>query len=187
VILIVLALLCLLTVPLTGGDLTRLADLPLRWLWAAPAALALQVVMVELSTTVDKTALALLHIGTYVLVALFLWANRRIPGVRVIGIGMLANALAIVINGGVMPASITAQHLAGLTTGPGFHNSAALAHPRLLFLGDIIPVPGPLPNVLSVGDCAIFAGLLLLVHRAARTRLGSPRLRADAPLPARSE
>jgi hypothetical protein len=57
-----------------------------------------------------------------------------------------------------MPASRTAQHLAGLTEAGGFQNSAAVAHPSLLWLGDIIPVPGPSPNVMSVGDCIIFFG-----------------------------
>ena len=38
-----------------------------------------------------------------------------------------------------------------------------------MWLGDLIPVPGPLPNVLSIGDCIIFAGMLVLLHRACHT------------------
>ena len=34
-----LAALCLISVPLTGGKLSRLAKLQLRWLWTAPLAL----------------------------------------------------------------------------------------------------------------------------------------------------
>ena len=38
-ILIALALLCVLSVPLAGGRLSRIGELNLRWLWIAPAAL----------------------------------------------------------------------------------------------------------------------------------------------------
>ena len=170
-ILILLAALCVITVPLTGGSLGRLADLHLRWLWMAPLALALQVVIVTIAPGGNATLHALVHIGTYVLIGLFLWRNRHVPGARVIGVGTLANMTAIIANRGVMPASVTAQRLAGLSeSGGGFHNSASLLHPHLLWLGDIIPVPGPLPNVLSPGDCIIFAGMLILLHRAARRR-----------------
>jgi hypothetical protein len=89
--------------------------------------------------------------------------------------GAAANALAITINAGVMPASRTAQRLAGLAeSGHVFHNSAALAHPQLLWLGDIIPVPGPLPNVLSPGDCLIYLGTLILLHRICGRRVPRP-------------
>lgn len=167
-ILILLAALCALTVPLAGGHLGRLAELRLRWLWTAPAALALQVLIVTIAPGGNRTLHAVVHVATYALAGTFLWVNRKIVGARVIGAGALANTVAILANGGVMPASLRAQRLAGLTEGAGFHNSAVSAHPHLLWLGDIIPIPGPLPNVLSVGDCIIFAGLLVLLHRTCR-------------------
>lgn len=165
-ILIVLAVLCVLTVPLTGGKLGRLASLRLRWLWTAPVALALQVLIVTIAPQGNHALHAAVHGVTYALAAAFLWANRRIPGMPVIAIGAACNALAIVVNGGVMPASAHALRLAGLVQGAGFHNSAPVADPRLLWLGDLIPIPGPLPNVLSIGDCVIFTGMLVLLHRA---------------------
>lgn len=168
-ILLVLVALCVITVPLTGGRLQRLADLQLRWLWLGPGAIALQVLIITIAPGGNRTLHALIHTGTYALVGAFLWANRRIVGARTIGLGAVTNTIAIIANGGVMPASITAQRLAGLTQGAAFNNSAALAHPNLLWLGDIIPVPGPLPNVLSIGDCIIFTGMLMLLHRTCRT------------------
>lgn len=169
-ILIVLAALCVITVPLTGGSLGQLAQLRLRWLWLAPLALALQVVIVTIAPGGNHVLHAAVHVATYVLIGIFLWANRRIAGATVIGLGALANTVAIVANAGTMPASATAQRIAGLTEGAGFHNSGVIAHPHLFWLGDIIPVPGPLPNVLSVGDLIIFTGMLVLLHRTARTR-----------------
>jgi hypothetical protein len=164
-ILIAFAALCLLSVPLTGGHLGRLADIRLRGTWTPVVALALQVLIVTIAPAGHPALHKAVHIATYVLILLFLWANRRLPGVVMIATGALSNGLAIALNGGVMPASATAERLAGLHLGAGFHNSAHLAHPQVPWLGDIIPWPGPLHNVLSVGDCLIYLGTLVLVHR----------------------
>jgi hypothetical protein len=166
VILIVIAVLCLVSVPLSGASLRRLSELRLRGVWTAPAALALQVLIITVAPSGHVQLHIAIHIATYVMIGLFLLANRHIPGVMIIGAGTLMNGLAIIVNGGVMPAAATAQRLAGLIEGGGFHNSAVLAHPHLLWLGDIIPVPGPLPNVLSVGDLILFTGMLVVLHRA---------------------
>ena len=48
-ILIALSVLGIISVPLAGGSLGRLAKLELRWLWAPPAALALQVLIVTIA------------------------------------------------------------------------------------------------------------------------------------------
>ena len=87
-------------------------------------------------------------------------------------IGAALNMLVISVNGGVMPAAHTALRIAGIDTSGGFANSAAVEHPRLLFLGDVIPVPGPWPigNVLSPGDLLIVVGALILLHTTCRSR-----------------
>lgn len=165
-ILIALAGVCVLSVPLLGGRLSRLAELRLRWLWLPVLALALQVVITTLAPSGQRTLHTSVHVATYVLLGAFLWANRGLPGARIIAAGAALNGLAITLNGGVMPASATAQRIAGLRLGAGFHNSAHLAHPLVPWLGDIIPWPGPLPNVLSVGDVLIYAGAVVLLHRS---------------------
>jgi hypothetical protein len=181
VILVLAAAICLVSVPLAGGRLSKLADLPLRYTWAPPLAVAIQVLIITVAPSGDRTLHALLHLGTYGLGGAFLWANRRLPGATLIATGIAANAAALLANGGIMPASTSAQRLAGLTVGNGFQNSAHLAHPHLLWLGDIIPVPGPWPlgNVVSIGDCIIFAGALVLLHRVCESRL-SGRMRRVA-------
>lgn len=173
-VLIALALACVATVPLTGGNLTRLAELRLRGLWIPLLALAVQVIITVVAPTGSMALHRGLHIATYALIGLFLWANRRLAGIRLLSVGAACNAAAIVANLGVMPASRTAERLAGLTLRAGFDNSAPVAHAHLAWLGDVIPWPGPLPNVLSVGDLLIFAGTLVLLHRSCRPR------RADA-------
>jgi hypothetical protein len=168
-ILLVLAALCVVSVPLTGGSLRGLAQLRVRGLWLGPVAVFVQTVLVTILPGGSESVHAVIHIGTYGLLASFLWLNRRLPGVAVIAAGAFLNGLVITLNGGVMPAAVTAQKLAGLTEAGGFHNSTVVAHPHLLWFGDIIPVPWPLPNVLSVGDCIVFVGLLFLLHRVCRT------------------
>jgi hypothetical protein len=181
-ILIALAGLCALSVPLAGGRLSRLADLRLRGLWLPILALALQVVIVTVAPAGNQSLHAGIHISTYVALGLFLGANRRLPGVPIIGAGALMNGLAIGFNGGVMPASATAERLAGLHPGPGFQNSAHLAHPSLAWLGDIIPWPGPLPNILSIGDCLIYVGTAVLLHRTCRRAAPASPLVAESSL-----
>jgi hypothetical protein len=178
---VILALACVATVPAAGGSLARLAAVRLRAGWAAFAAIALQVAI----TSFPDGAPALhdaLHLVSYGLAAVFVVANRRVPGLWIMAAGGALNLLAITANGGVMPASRAALAVAGIAPANGFANSAALAHPRLLFLGDVIGVPGPWPigNVLSVGDLVLFAGLLVLLHRACGP-VRRPRRRATAP------
>jgi hypothetical protein len=167
-ILIVLALLCLLSVPLTGGRLGRLASIHVRGTWVPVVALAIQVLITTIVRDGHEELHKAVHIATYVLIGVFLWCNRRLPGVKIIGLGAFLNALVITVNGGQMAASRTAERLAGLHLDAGFENSAPLAHPHLLWFGDVIPWPGPFPNVLSLGDLLIYAGTLILVHRICR-------------------
>ncbi len=177
-ILVALAGLCVLSVPVFGGQLSRITDLRLRCLWIPMVALALQVLITTIAPAGHQTVHEAIHIATYVLLGLFLVINRQVPGARIMTSGTLLNALVIVLNGGVMPAAATAERLAGLRLGGGFHNSMHLAHPVLPWFGDIIPWPGPLPNVLSVGDCLIFAGTVLLLHRSCATPASDPCTRS---------
>lgn len=176
-ILVIAALACVASVPLAGGRLAALAELRLRAAWAVLTAVGLQVGIVTLFPGGSPALHSVVHVATYALAAVFVWANRRVPGMVVVALGGAANLAAISANGGVMPAWPTALRIAGLQQGAGYHNSTAVSGARLQFLGDVIPLPGPWPigNVLSVGDLLIFAGLLVLLHRSCRTpRPASP-------------
>ncbi len=175
-VLIALALLCVATVPLTGGNLARLADLRLRGLWIPLLALAVQVIITVVAPTGSMALHRGLHIATYIMIGGFLWANRRLAGIRLLTLGAACNAAAIIANLGVMPASRSAERLAGLSLRAGFDNSAPVHHAHLAWLGDIIPWPGPLHNVLSIGDLLIFAGTVVLLHRGCRREAPVPRL-----------
>jgi hypothetical protein len=177
-LLVVLALLCLASVWLRGGRLRRLAGLELRAEWAALGALAAQVLVLGVFASGAHWWHAVGHVGTYALAAWFVWANRAIPGVPVLALGGALNLAAIAANGGVMPTSAWAMDAAGLAPSTVFVNSAPVADPHLLWLGDVLPVVLPLglSNVLSVGDLLIYAGALVLLHRICVRRPASPHL-----------
>ena len=169
------------------GRLSRLTEARLRFVPAIFGALAIQIVIISVLPGGNPALHKVLHVASYGLAAVFLVANRRIPGMWVVAAGAASNLVAIVANGGVMPASRAAVHTAGITThGRDFANSIALAHPRLLFLGDVFAVPKswPLANAYSVGDILIAIGVIIVIHALSGSRLaGSQRPMVDEPLP----
>jgi hypothetical protein len=176
-LLVVLALLCLASVPVTGGDVRRLATVKVRLASVAATALVIQIIITEVWTSGSGGLHRASQLASYVLAAVFVVANRRIPGMGIMALGGTLNLTAIAANAGVMPASRWAIVHSGLTLGHGFSNSAPVTHPHLLWLGDVIPVAaGPLANVLSVGDVLIFTGLLLLLQRTCRSGARDKRL-----------
>jgi hypothetical protein len=183
VALVAVVVLSALAVPLSGGRLGALADLRLRHLWAVYAALGLGVLALEVPG-LPGWLRSLLLVAAYPVGAVFLVANRRVPGMLLTGLGAALNLLAITANGGVMPASPAAMATAGLADGQGFQNSTVLAHPRLAFLGDVFAVPAswPLSNVFSVGDVLIAAGLVWGLYRICGSRL-VPRWTGNAGAP----
>jgi Family of unknown function (DUF5317) len=176
-LLVIAAIALLVTVPLAGGRLGRLADLRVRAVWAVLLAASIQVGISNVAPGGSHSLHATLNVLSYVLDAYFIFANRRIAGVPLLAAGAALNVLAITANGGVMPANQVALRIAGIAPRAGFDNSAALAHAHLAFLGDVIPVPGPWPigNVLSAGDLVILLGALVLLHVTCRSRLVFPR------------
>jgi hypothetical protein len=186
VFLVAFAALCLITVPLAGGKLSKLADAELRWPGTIFGALVIQVVIVSLLPEGTPWIHRALHLVSYVLAAAFLVANRRIVGLWVIALGALLNAIAIFSNNGVMPASEGALRATGrLTDTKGFINSGVIEHPRMSFLGDIFAMPKwlPLHNVFSIGDVCIALGAAIAIHMLCGSRLpfrggrASPRSR----------
>ena len=182
-VLVAAVVLAALTVPLAGGRLGALVEVRLRHGWAIFAALGLEIAAMELPGLPDRLRAALLVLA-YPVGAVFLAANRRVPGIPLAALGAALNLLAIAANGGVMPASAAAVARAGLADDPGFQNSAVLADPRLAFLGDVFAVPAswPLSNVFSVGDVLIAVGLAWGLHRVCGSRL-VPRWTGNAGAP----
>jgi hypothetical protein len=181
VVLIAVVALAVLTVPLAGGRLGALVEVRLRRVWAIFLGLGLEIAAIDLPGLSEGVRAAMM-VAAYPVLAVFLAANWRLPGILVVALGGALNLLAIAVNGGVMPASPAALAGAGLDpAAPGFQNSTAVSDPRLAFLGDVfyIPASWPLSNVFSVGDVLIALGVAWAVHGICGSRLAPSRARSE--------
>jgi hypothetical protein len=156
------------SVPVLGGRLGALAAVRLRCGWLLSAALGVQVLVITVLPGGAPALHRILHLGSYALAGSFVVANRGLRGLLLIGLGGLANLVAIAANSGVMPMSAAAGRTAGMTAERGFANSAVLEHPVLASLGDVFAVSGA---VFSPGDVAILLGAAVLVHAACGSHL----------------
>jgi Family of unknown function (DUF5317) len=185
VILVILTLLGVAAVPALGGRLQRLATLRLRNSWVIGAALGAQVVLLAALRSAPSWQTDTIHVASYVVAGGFVWQNRRLRGLPLAALGGLCNFAAITANGGVMPASAAAFRAVGrVVDASEFANSGPMAHPKLLFLGDVIPFPYPhaVANVFSIGDLLLITGIVLVVHTTCGSSLRRRRPNADAPV-----
>ncbi len=181
-LIVVASVLGVLTVPLLGGQLRRLADIRFDRGWTLAGALGLQLLVTSVWPTMPGVAARAAHLASYMLAAWFLWANRRHFGLWIVAAGAATNALAIAVNGGLMPASAAAMRTAGIAAPTGqFANSTTMPHAHLQILGDIFAIPKgwPFANVFSVGDILIVIGAVVIVHTICGTHL--PHKRRHVP------
>jgi MFS family permease len=155
---------------LAGGRLWNLAAIRLRW-----SALLFIAVIVRFAgeaalnrgVPLAETLRLPLFAGAYAILLAGIWVNRRQPGFGPAFAGILANGVAIVVNGGAMVVWEPSLLAAGFTAADlsPFHrllpptlDADFLRHAGPL--GDLIPVPLPfIQTVASVGDLFLSAGL----------------------------
>jgi len=160
-----------------GGRFSGLERLRLR---ARP--LVVVALLVQLTGGLVGGAAYAVGLGLSAVLAIaFLGRNRGLRGGGLVGLGLVANALVVGVNG-AMPVSTAAAGRAGVSTtvldrdprhgvaGPGT---------RLRWLGDVVPVALPVrPEVVSPGDVLVAAGLgqlvLVAVVGAAAVRVCNP-------------
>lgn len=150
---------------LTRGRLSALGAVRIRFWPVALAGLAFQVLLFSspLAAAVGDLG-PVLYVASTAVVLVALLSNIRLPGFWLIVVGALANLIAIVANGGQMPAS--AEAWAVLNGAPQLpatdFSNAVIATPDtpFYFLGDLFVLPRPFPfaNVFSIGDVLIGLG-----------------------------
>ncbi len=181
------AVLCAVAVGLaTGGSLRQLALLPLQWGWIALAAFFFQLYIIYFPEPLGQglaSPRAILLMSSYILLLVVMWRNRALPGIWLMGAGLCANLLAMLLNGGYMPISPEALEQVGrprsvMTGDMGARVRATkdIVLPReatvAWWLTDIfvLPPPFPIPSVFSLGDVAIAIGAFWLVQSAMHSR-----------------
>jgi hypothetical protein len=164
---------------LRGGKLSHLRFVSLRWPVVPLLCFASQVVILRLATSrtagFDLLAVALLLSNLALLLTAA--ANRHIPGMALLGLGLLLNLVVMLANGGYMPiapetmARIGYSGAAALPAGTRLigYKDVVLPHGQtaLFILSDILVLPWPFaPNAFSIGDVLIAAGAFVTVQWA---------------------
>ena len=154
-----------------GGRLGRMESVRIRWPWLAFAALAVQVVLFlpRVGDALGPVA-PVVYVASSLAVLVVILVNVRIPGVALIGAGAACNLVAILANGGSMPASPAALASLGWTDGAGYSNSVVRPDVAIAPLTDVFALPAwlPLANVFSFGDVLIAVGLAVAIAWAMR-------------------
>ncbi len=161
-----------------GGSLRNFERLQVHWWGAAIAGLALQVIPLR-RWFGDDVALAAL-LASYVTLIAFVWVNRRLPAAPLLLVGLVLNALVIGVNGG-MPVSEAAIRATGSPTDvlpsvidDGKHHLMSSSD-VLTPLADVIGLPPPIATVLSIGDVALYVGIVAFMVIVMRGRFAANR------------
>ncbi len=162
---------------LRGGNITNIANLPMRkaWLIAVPGSILVVFYVAKvLGSSFAGQVAHYLHQIVYLFVLIALCFNFKIPGVIPLFIGSLSNSIAAFANGGDMPVSLKAVKAAGMTEhaelllkGDLVRHVLMTENTRLNFLADIIPTPRPpfpFPGVHSIGDLLVALGLFIIIQ-----------------------
>jgi len=154
-----------------GGRASGLGSLQLRWGWVFAAGLGIQIVLFSAPVTERIGELGVpIYVLSTALVVLAVILNRRIIGMPLVALGAISNLVAIVANGGYMPASAAAMAALGKSAPTVYSNSAIVPDPVLWPLTDIFALPTWLPgaNVFSLGDVLIALGVIVVIVSAMR-------------------
>ena len=170
---------------LAGGRVTRLGQVPIRWGGLAIAGLAIQLVLFsDPVTAVIGDAGPPIYVASTAAVLAVVIRNLRLVGLPIVAIGAASNLIAILANGGYMPASPDALAGASFTIGTGYSNSVEGGSVALAPLTDIFAMPAWLPatNVFSIGDVLIGIGIVIAIVAATRNpRFDPPPTQASVP------
>ncbi len=170
-----------------GGNLSRIAALPLRGEVLVLVALGGQIALFSrVGAGVPEGLVGPLHLVTYGLLIVFAALNLRVRPLALILGGLACNTVAIAVNGGRMPASDRALAALGLQQ---FDGNVSGSADRLVFLGDVFVLPSRLlfANVFSVGDVVIGLGAIAFVLVVSLGSTGNPPLQvARLAVPFRS-
>jgi uncharacterized protein DUF5317 len=146
----------------TGGKLSHLADLKLRWPWLVLAVLVIREAVLLRPLNQIEGIQYVYAAALAGLVAWTAWHIKRVPGVGVVCAGAIMNLIVILANGARMPVT---SELAGVLVRRGHVGQYVLMGQgtNLNWLGDWIVFPWPVRGAYSPGDLVIAVGIGVVV------------------------
>lgn len=111
---------------------------------------------------------------SYTFFVVFLISNRWIPGASVMRLGLLLNLVVVMVNGGMPVQAEAIEHAGGspytlMQATPTKHH--LMTEDDVLWqLGDVIPIPPPFADVLSIGDVLLYGGMVYSITEIMRGR-----------------
>jgi hypothetical protein len=162
-----------------GRTTSQIASIHLHSAWLALVALALQIPLLRApGGPAEQVRIhQVLFLLSHLLLLAFVWRNRRLVGIQIVGLGVICNLLVILANGGFMP--ISPDTLVRINPGStpdqwpaDFHYGHSKdiivlqENTKLRALSDILvlPPPFPWPTAFSLGDLLIAAGIVVLLQ-----------------------
>ncbi|CAN5728728.1 hypothetical protein BH18ACT17_BH18ACT17_11720 [soil metagenome] len=149
---------------LLGGRLGNLSSVQLRWTGLAIVGFALQFVSGP-GTTLPLVCLY----ASFVLLTIFAVKNISIVGFPIILVGIAMNFLVIGVNQG-MPVAAQALEASGqsgtlddLIDNPYPKHHLASDDDLVVFLGDVIALPQPIGQAISIGDIFTYGGVGVVI------------------------
>lgn len=163
-----------------GGRPSRLERLRPHWWGLALAGLAIQFVpLPEGEGGTDLLVRTAFLSASYTMLIVFAVANLRLAGMSLLLLGLALNFTVIAVNGG-MPVGADALRgsgqedvLAALQAERTDKHHLMTEEDRLTFLADVIALPQPVGQAISVGDVFIYVGLAWAIAAAMRGRTPS--------------
>jgi hypothetical protein len=166
----------------TGGSLKELPHLHIRWAWMALVGVALQ--FAPLTGTPGYVVL----LASFAFLLAFGIGNLERPGFFLVLAGLCLNTLVIAVNHGMpvtreaLAHSNQAALLPDLIAHGGAKHHLATEQTRLLLLADVIGVPAPVNQAISVGDICVHVGIAWYIVVAMKPER-YPTLQAPKPAP----
>jgi hypothetical protein len=165
-----------------GGRLSNLADTRLRWMVLGLAGVALQ--FVPATGSLGNVLL----FCSFVLLFVVVGVNWRLPGFVLILVGLWMNFLVITVDEGMpvtkhaLIASGQADTVSELKRLDSPKHHFANRSDELLIFGDLIGIPPPIRQAVSMGDLAVFAGVMWFAIGAMRRKPEpAPAEESEAP------
>ncbi len=162
-----------------GGSIEKLSEMELKVIWLPLAAFFIEWLSGFLMGSdiqwLSQTVYAHTHsieVAVYLLLVTFLILNRKEPGMVLLLVGTVMNALVIFANRGFMPVDPYMGIVFGFDetlevykAGQVFAHAIVKEQTQLFWLADriVIPPPYPLPKTVSPGDLVLDVGLWWLI------------------------